>query len=998
MRLLIDLQACQSSGSKTRGIGRYSMALAKAMVRQGAEHDIHLLLNAAFPVAVQEIREIFAELLPIENIHLWHGLTPSSELEAQNSWRLRANEFIREQAIRELAPDIVHISSLFEGLSDDAVTSVASTDKQAAPVAITLYDLIPLINARPYLENEQVRAWYYRKVQALKRADLLLAISESSRQEGLDYLYLPESRVVNISSAVDERFYVAEWPASALQELKLRYGLTHRFVMYTGGIDLRKNIEGLIEAYANLSSDIRAQLQLAIVCSVHENDRIRLQKLAKTFGLEDDELVMTGFVPDDDLPKLYHACELFVFPSWHEGFGLPALEAMACGAPVIAANTSSLPEVVGCDEALFDPRDIAKMTAKMEEVLLDQKMRQRLVMHGVEQAKKFSWDASARRALIALTALVESRKSDTLNSVASVAQYRPKLAYFSPVPPAQSGIADYSAELLPELAAHYDIDIIADQTQIADHWIAANFPIRDLNWFEQHAKRFDRILYNFGNSMFHEYMLDAMEQFPGIVVLHDFYHSGLISHLDLTGKRRGIWDTALFQAHGYSAVNNKMRTDDLNQIIWEYPCNQLVLDRAHGIIVHSGYSKTLAQKWYGAHAADAWHLIQHLRVLPQKIDRQQARKNLGLQEEDFLICSFGILGPTKLNHILLQAWLDSVCASDAHCHLVFVGRNDGGEYGVELLETIQKSAAADRIKITGFADVDLFRTYLQAADMAVQLRGLSRGETSGTVLDCLAYGLPTIINKNGSMAELPDEPLIKLEEQPDAVQLRVHIERLRAQATERVEYGTKAREYIAAKHAPNQIAEEYRTAIEGFYRTSESVQLRQTITKLAQLDDPFTQQDLMRAATCMQRNRVSHHRPRLLINCGNFYPRVDDELDDEILQNCLRALLNVVPVHIQVVPMVFADGCTRLAARSFERILGIHSYIGAQFDLEPIDLTTQDKVLSMIRAGDDLGVSDDLLLHLSWLGIVHRAVRIVDPAGMDVDGSEFLKNIAEIWR
>lgn len=987
MRLLIDLQACQSSGSRTRGIGRYSMALARAMVRQGKEHDIHLLLNAAFPDSIAEIRDIFATSLPAENIHVWHGLTPSAELDAGNAWRLRANELIREQAIRELAPDIVHISSLFEGLSDDAVTSVGTLDRHSIPVAITLYDLIPLINAQPYLENEQVRAWYYRKVQGLKRANVLLAISESSRQEGLNYLHLPESRVVNISSAVDERFFVADWPDTELAQLKQRYGITRRFVMYTGGIDLRKNIEGLIEAYANLPAETRKQHQLAIVCSVHENDRHRLQKLAKTLGLDHDELIMTGFVPDEDLPKLYHACELFVFPSWHEGFGLPALEAMACGAPVIAANTSSLPEVVGYEDALFDPRDLAKISQKIQEVLSDSSLRERLVAHGIEQAKKFSWDASAVRALSAITTCWQQHK---LQAAEVIKPQRPRLAYFSPIPPAQSGIADYSAELLPELAAHYDIDIIVDQLEVSDPWIGANFPLRDFNWFVQHAKKFDRVVYNFGNSMFHEYMLDAMETYPGVVVLHDFYHSGLIAHLDLTGRRKGIWETALFQAHGYAALVRKLQTGDLNQIIWDYPCNQFVLDRAHGIIVHSGYSKELARKWYGAEASQDWRLIQHLRVLPQKLDRQRARAKLGLQDKDFLLCTFGILGPTKLNHVLLRAWIDSSLAADVNCHLVFVGKNDGGEYGAELLQTIKQSGAADRIKITGFADLDLFRDYLQAADMAVQLRGLSRGETSGTVLDCLAYGLPTIINKNGSMAELPDEPLMKLEEDVDANQLASLLETIRNDEALRADYAKKARDYIAGKHAPNQIAIEYCDAIERVYQTGASVHLRDTIQQIAELESVFSQQDLMQAATCLQRNRVSHHRNRLLIQWDAMLL----DLDRSQLQACLNRLLQEVPAHVQVIPAsVQEDGVLRLALKQFEEIFGLSSFVADHFDLEPIELTAQDRLLHIVGSSANAKLEPGLEQSLSVLGITPLVLELKELSDTTISKAIDLKKL-----
>lgn len=116
--------------------------------------------------------------------------------------------------------------------------------------------------------------------------------------------------------------------------------------MYTGGIDHRKNIEGLIKAWSELPMQLRRTHQLAVVCHANENDKLRLYDLAASFGLKDCDLVLTGFVPDEDLLLLYNACELFVFPSWHEGFGLPALEAMQCGKPVLAANRASLPEVV----------------------------------------------------------------------------------------------------------------------------------------------------------------------------------------------------------------------------------------------------------------------------------------------------------------------------------------------------------------------------------------------------------------------------------------------------------------------------------------------------------------------------------------------------------------------------------------------------------------------------------------------------------------------------
>ncbi|WMW81066.1 glycosyltransferase [Undibacterium cyanobacteriorum] len=1000
MRLLIDLQACQSSSSRTRGIGRYSIELAKAMVRQGAQHDIHLLLNASFTEAVREIRQIFAGQILPQNIHVWQGVLPCNELDSANTWRLRANELIREQAIREIGPDIVHISSLFEGLSDDAVVSVPAMNAGRIPVAVTLYDLIPLINAKTYLENQQVRAWYYRKAQSLKRADLLLAISESSRQEGIKYLFSPADRVVNISSAVDQRFQLNTDETSEFAEIRHKYGLHREFVMYTGGIDLRKNIEGLIAAYAQLPSEQRKAHQLAIVCSVHERDRERLTALAATLGLASDELVLTGFVPDQDLPKLYHACKLFVFPSWHEGFGLPALEAMSCGAPVIAANTSSLPEVVEWSEAMFDPRDIYAMRAKMQQALEDATFREQLVKSGLVQAKKFSWDASARTALNALQACLEQHQSQRVDVVN---QARPRMAYVSPIPPAQSGIADYSAELLPELAAHYDIHIITEQSEqskqsgASDPWLAANFPLRSPAWFVEHADQFDRVLYHFGNSMFHEFMLDLMRLHPGVVVLHDFYHSGLLAHLDFTAKRPGIWDQALFYSHGFAATLKKATVSDLSQAIWEFPSNHEVLERALGIVVHSEFSKALGRAWYGPAVTKEWKHVPFLRVMPQQIDRTKARAELGVSEDDFLVCSFGILGPTKLNQDLLDAWLASPLSQDTRCKLIFVGKHDDGAYGEKMLETIERAGLQDRVTITGFADLDLFRRYLSAANVAVQLRSLSRGETSGTVFDCLAYGIPTIINKNGAMAELPDGPLIRIEEQFAVADLSDQLQRLWESVELREQYSVAAQQYIEQHHAPSEIGLRYRDAVEDFYLNGAGAALRSTMRNIACLEHPRTEHDVMGVANALEQNRISSRRRRLLLSMnelaqhhGQEHQQQNARIKDFILQ-----LLERLPKDVMLLPMK-AELTTdiRIAAQDLADYLDLQLAVAPTFDLEPVQVGPVDMILNFVAdSSESIQWAHELELLAQVQGAIYQGVKLPET---EDDVAQILQTILSV--
>jgi len=303
MRIVIDMQGAQTE-NRFRGIGRHALALAQAVVRNRGEHDIVLALSGLFPETIESIRTAFDGLLPQENICVWYAPGPVRECEAGNTWRREVAELIREAFLASLKPDVVHISSLFEGYVNDAITSIGRFD-QITPVSVSLYDLIPLLNPDHYLKPNPVYEQYYlRKIDHLRRASLLLAISESSRQEGLAHLGVPEENVVNISSAVDAHFRPLVIDTERETLIRQCYGLKCSFVMYTGGIDHRKNIEGLIRAYAKLPKQLRAQHQLVIVCSIQPNDRIHLESLAKESKLAKDELVLTGFVPEEDLLAL----------------------------------------------------------------------------------------------------------------------------------------------------------------------------------------------------------------------------------------------------------------------------------------------------------------------------------------------------------------------------------------------------------------------------------------------------------------------------------------------------------------------------------------------------------------------------------------------------------------------------------------------------------------------------------------------------------------------
>jgi glycosyltransferase involved in cell wall biosynthesis len=935
MRIVIDMQGAQSSGNWNRGIGRYTMSLALALVRNRGAHEVFLALNACFPESIERIRSVFEGALPQDNIRVWHAHIPMAHVTPDNACRRRSGELIREAFLASLQPDVVLISSLFEGLVDDAVTSIKRFSEQPI-TAVILYDLIPYIHRRPYLENPVVESWYLEKIEHLRRADLCLAISESSRQEGIEHLDFPSERCVSISTDADSQFGPIAVSAEAERCLRERYGLTRNFVMYTGGIDHRKNIEGLIRAYARLSSQLRRTHQLAIVCSVQDDSRQRLSALAMDAGLTADEVILTGFVPEEDLIALYNLCAVFVFPSWHEGFGLPALEAMRCGAPVIAANLSSLPEVVGLEEALFDPHSEEAISRAIERVLVDTAFREQLVSHGKEQAKRFSWDESARRAIASMERTVTELKASRLPNHLTLSN-RPRLAYVSPLPPERSGISDYSAELLPALAQHYEIEVVVEQDSVSDAWITQNCPVRTVQWFVKNGESFDRVIYHFGNSAFHQHMFGLLKNIPGVVVLHDFYLSGVLHHIDALGYASGCFAESLYRSHGYIGLLDRFRAKDVADIIWKYPCSRDVLEGSIGTIFHSESSIGLTRHWYGENVRNC--LTVPLIRVPAAIDENSnAKEPLGFSEHHFVVCSFGMLGPTKLNLRLLSAWLESDLAKSGDCHLVFVGENHPGDYGCELLSLIERHPHGTSVSITGWLDQQKFRQYLSAADLGVQLRTLSRGETSAAVLDCMNYGLATIVNANGSMADIDDDAVWKLPDEFDDQDLMDALETLWRDHDRRKTIGSRGKALIIEKHDPTRCAAQYKSAIESFYAKGGPV-LKKLIADIA--EESSSDIDLMSLAQAIGRSFPPPSGARQLLVDVSELVRKDARTGiQRVVRSVLQHWLNDPPVGWRVEPVYARPGGPYSYARQFTTaFLGISDKI---FNDDPIDFRAGD--------------------------------------------------------
>ena len=431
MRIVIDLQGAQSE-SRYRGIGRYSLSLTKAILANKGDHQIIVALNGMFADTIEPIRTALDGLIAQEDIRVWFAPGPVKGYVESNHGNSQIAELMREDFLIGLQPEIVLITSMFDGFGDDTVTSVGRLPAKHKTVSV-LYDLIPLVQSEIYLSpNAAYERFYRTKLEHLQRSDAWLTISESSLREAVEYLQLDQNKITNISGACDPIFLQTEVSDSDILSLQKRFEIAGQFVLYSGGADARKNLNRLISVYSQLPKDLFEEYQLVIAGKIPESNIQALRAHAKSCGIPVGRLVFTGVISDIDLCHLYNLCHAYVFPSLHEGFGLPVLEAMSCGAPVIASNTSSLPEVVGDADALFDPISEQDMLSKLTRVLTDKSFREKLIEQGAQNLAHYSWDACGKRALQALSNLeiqqsVDPQADQSVRLVDAIAELSPSM-------------------------------------------------------------------------------------------------------------------------------------------------------------------------------------------------------------------------------------------------------------------------------------------------------------------------------------------------------------------------------------------------------------------------------------------------------------------------------------------------------------------------------------------------------------------------------------------
>ncbi len=390
MKIGIDLRAFYT-GSKYRGIGTYSRELIREMLRLAPENEYHFLnLYGDFPESVPMNDRCF--------VHSYYQGPMISDHGERNLFRIPELEPLRQAQVE----DFLRVS----GIEWMLFTSPSEHGNpfriewfRSVHTATVFYDLIPLVFPQQCLFDAQYKKDYMASLEFLKGIDLFFAISQFTKDDAVRLLKIPEEKIKVIFAGLDSKYLnIHHLPKT---DLRKRFGIQRDYFLFAGGIDFKKNIENIIAAYAALPQRDRANVVLVITGKADQTMVQHYMDEAKRCGVA-DAVFCTGYVSDEELLALYCGAKALVFPSLYEGFGLPVIEAMACGTPVITSDCSSLKEIAEGHALLVDPKSREQICKAMQRVLHEPDTIREMARDAISYARQFTWERVAQGALSAL--------------------------------------------------------------------------------------------------------------------------------------------------------------------------------------------------------------------------------------------------------------------------------------------------------------------------------------------------------------------------------------------------------------------------------------------------------------------------------------------------------------------------------------------------------------------------------------------------------------------
>ncbi len=704
--LVFDVSACSGENAR-RGIGRYVSGLARVIHQQNVDC---ILVGDRRPGQ---------EFIGLEDLKVLP----------------RSRQVFRENLNND---SVFLVGSMYDG-PGSFVPIPYGVRESGSAVATIFYDAIPHQQSERYIGSIVQSRFYESRDRLVRSADLVLCISSTSADAAVSILDCNIQSVHTIGTGVDDFFF-----EPLTKNLHVREN-ERKLVLSVGGFDDRKNIANLLRSWALLPFDVRRMHQLTIVARLTASERAQWDALRSSIGLAEYDVKFVGEVSDAQLRDFYRAAVLNIFPSFSEGFGIPVAEAACCGLGTLTANVAPQAEILSLPRAQFDPMNVQDMARCIIDALCDAEWQRELHAVALEKSYSFKWETVVTKALKVLM----PREEDPLSS--RKAKLAKRVAFVGPFGDSRSGIGAYNERVLPELQTHLpstDIEVFVDRSSATNPWPrdcrrrVASEILRHEDW-----SRHDVGLFVLGTSEMHSQTAQALRGKPlgirSIVWLHDASLVGMVLGLAhrLPYNTAVTWIRSIFEL-SYPESSQQLLSDDeifSPESLREHDVRFLSpwVGTAERVIVSSILAKSLVE----ADLARAQIACPPIDVVPiafrpfAKLSSHSPRRNV-------IVLGYVSAEKQPERAIRIFAAAQSLGLPN-DVNLLFIGDVDAN-LGRRLMTIANDLGVHDRVAFTGFVSNSVYENLLCGAALALMLRGVSNGEMSGAISDCVASGIPVL--------------------------------------------------------------------------------------------------------------------------------------------------------------------------------------------------------------------------------------------------------------
>ena len=691
-QVLVDGRVISHPTAGGRGVGRYTIGLVRALHESGAAVTV---MNSS---VVDE--QLWLDAIPTLKVAPFEPSTVRAT--TADTWFM-----CTQMMLHPIPLDVVPRMITEAGLR----------------VVGVLHDVIPYRYPDQYLSDPSALRQSQLRAMLVRTFDAMVANSTFSADTGASILKFDRTRIHVVGAAVEPQFCVGLVSESRLRRLIDKGVNTSRglVVAVTGGDD-RKNTLGLIRAWGAIASELRKSHQLVVACAAVPVVQARWRDVAKSVGLTTQDVVFTDTVTDDEMVALYQTAQLSVMPSLEEGFGLPVAEAAACGCVTICSNNSSLPEVIDCDEALFNASDVVDIARAIEWALTDDEHRERLKVASARAAQRWTWENVGRDAVTALSGSAGRRNSVVVAN---------RIGLMGPSSGSPSGIGTYNARLTNTWHENRDLPEIIEYVDVSSTSIAVNdcHSAAGLGryWYPHDV---DHLIVSLGSSPYHAMSVARASEYACHVWLHE---------PTLVGCHVGIGHQSGSREWAHDYMRDRLRDCSVPEQLW--PKDLLDAEAYHAAGIHFLEPVLRHARSVIVSSDEAAQKIRSVRadvpilVLPLA---HEICEPVAQWPSDQLVVSVGWIDASKRPEEVVRS------LSRLKARLLFVGEASA-KIQEQVMNVADKLGMTSRVSFTGRLSDDEYDRTLRSASLAIQLRLQGgRGERSAAVNDLRSRGIPVI--------------------------------------------------------------------------------------------------------------------------------------------------------------------------------------------------------------------------------------------------------------